>query len=227
MTYLFRIAIAIALCSAISAIAQTPSVYEQGLNLARTGRFQEAARILSEAPNASRSAAHHYVLAVCYAKLDQSDMALSSVTSSLQIIPGLPFALQSDAISLLRWAAFSEGTRNVKVVSVLERFKMSTPATSTDMDMLEQAGLTAQHAAFIELQVKLGKFGGIEEVFRDVDRARNCRNWQGEMISDAQGLPIIVAVECTADGVVTVVYGGALGALFESYASKRTSLALP
>ena len=227
MTYLSRIAMAIALCSAMSAIAQTPSAYEQGLTLARAGRFKEAELALSAAPNASRSAIHHYLIAVCYAKLDQSDMALPSATLSLQTIPALPSALQSDAIALLKWAAFSEGTRSVKVVSVLERFKMQASETSTDMGMLAEEGNTVQPAEFFDLQAKLGMIDGVAEVFRDIARARNCQNWHGETIADAQGLPTMAAVGCTAGGVVTVVYGGALGALFESYASKRTALALP
>jgi len=95
------------------------------------------------------------------------------------------------------------------------------------MGMLAQESNTGRQAELLALQAELGKIAGVAEVFRDIDRARDCRNWVGEKIADAQGMPTLVGVECTAGGEVTVVYGGALGALFESYAAKRTALSLP
>lgn len=208
-------------------MAQTPLAYEQGLTLARAGRFQEAEQILSAGPTASRSATHHYVLASCYARLLQSDLALSSATLALQTIPALPPALQTDAVALLRWAAFSEGTKQVKVVSVAERFKLSSPETIREVDMLELGGNKTRQAELLAVRTKLGQIPDVAAVFQDIDRARSCRSWQEEKIPDPSGGPAVAAVECDAGGEVNVVYGGALLALINRYTAKLNAITLP
>ena len=226
MNYLPILAIALTVCAANISIAQSPSAYERGLTVAREGKFQAAAEILSAVPNSARSATHHYLLAVCYAKLEQSDLALPSAESSLQDISNLPSDLRPDAISLLKWAAFSEGTRKLKVSSVLERFKMSAGDSSTHIELLEQEGNAGRETELLAIRKRLEPVSGLVPLFKDIDRARSCQNWANEQILTSDGL-LVSAVDCTTGGQVAVVYGGALRALIDSYGIKRLSLTLP